>query len=285
MKSALTRLDTRWPSTVTASTQNSLNPLARRAGRGQHHVEDRRHVACESLAVGGQCKSPVWQGTQERGARTSRSRRWTSLPSAIRSDTAGSAKPAPRPVPSAQQTTSHPGPCRHASRAPRRHAVTRTPCARSWQPRRPTAVGVPSGHTETHGQRTAPRPTSAIAASGQLPEDWPSSGQVHRRVATRVGTVSRRMFSLLAVLLRGGDAPVGAVRDAGHGRGGLGRGHRDPGGRAAGGGPRRPSMTRTSSAATTVTSPRSTRGSLCVPVPSRTLRPCLSWLGAASLIR
>jgi hypothetical protein len=32
------------------------------------------------------------------------------------------------------------------------------------------------GHTETHGQRTAPRPTSAIAASGQLPEDWPSTG-------------------------------------------------------------------------------------------------------------
>jgi hypothetical protein len=29
------------------------------------------HAACESLAVGGQCKSPVWQGTQERGARTS----------------------------------------------------------------------------------------------------------------------------------------------------------------------------------------------------------------------
>jgi hypothetical protein len=139
------------------------------------------HAACESLAVGGQCKSPIWQGAQERGARTSRSGRWTSLPSAIRSDTAGPAKPASRPVPSVRNR-----PLR-TSRIPRTTTTRRNaqkPGARSWQPRRPTAVGVPSGHTETHGQRTAPRPTSAIAASGQLPEDWPSSGQVHRRLAT-----------------------------------------------------------------------------------------------------
>ena len=37
--------------------------------------------------------------------------------------------------------------------------------------------------------------------------------------------------------LRAGDAQVGAVRDAGHGRGGPRRRHRDPGGHAAGGDP------------------------------------------------
>jgi hypothetical protein len=74
---------------------------------------------------------------------------------------------------------------RHASRVPRRHAVRRrNPAPGRGSPDAQRQSPQPSGHTETHGQRTAPRPTSAIAASGQLPEDWPSSGQVHRRLAT-----------------------------------------------------------------------------------------------------
>jgi hypothetical protein len=79
----------------------------------------------------------------------------------------------------AVRATGHLAPRTMPSRIPRTTTTRRNaqaPGARSWQPRRPTAVGVPSGHTETHDQRTAPRPTSAIAASGQLPEDWPSTG-------------------------------------------------------------------------------------------------------------
>jgi hypothetical protein len=53
----------------------------------------------------------------------------------------------------------------------------------SVQPRHAAAAAVPLRHRETQGRRAAPRLARAIGASGQLPEDWPSSGHVHRRVA------------------------------------------------------------------------------------------------------
>jgi hypothetical protein len=80
-------------------------------------------------------------------------------------------------------------------------------------------------------------------------QDWEREKGGHWAVARDDGEVLGR------IALRGFNFDDGIA-----GAGGLRRRHRDPGGRAAGGDPRRPSMTRSSSAATTVTSPRSRRG-------------------------
>jgi hypothetical protein len=105
---------------------------------------------------------------------------------------------------------------RHASRVPRRHAVRhRNPAHGRGSPDAQRQSRQPSGHTETHGQRTAPRPTSAIAASGQLPEDWPSNGQVHRRLAPAAGeSRTRRPFRTASQLCQPGMGEAGQVRDA-----------------------------------------------------------------------
>jgi hypothetical protein len=61
----------------------------------------------------------------------------------------------------------------------------------SAQPRHAAAAAVPLRHRETQRRRAAPRLARAIGASGQLPEDWPSSGHIHRRVARYAGGRSR----------------------------------------------------------------------------------------------
>jgi hypothetical protein len=50
---------TRWATTLRPSTGSSYRAPA------HQHVEDRRRVSGESLAVGGQYELPVWPGAQE----------------------------------------------------------------------------------------------------------------------------------------------------------------------------------------------------------------------------
>ena len=158
-------------------------------------------------------------------ARTSRSSRWTSLPSAIRSDTTGSANPAPgsalsarnRPPRTPDDTVTHLAP-------PRRHAVTCRNPALPQQPRHATAVAVPFAAPETQGQRAASRLTSAIAANGQLAENWPSSGQIHRRVAMCARSLQDRRtfltasYSALFYIYLPTSVPIGSGECAGSAR-------------------------------------------------------------------
>ena len=81
----------------------------------------------------------------------------------------------------------------------RRNAATRRSTRKPWHPtcssgpRHATAVTVPWRHRNA-GPMCCARLTSVIAANGQLSEDWPSGGQIHRRVAMYTRSLQGRPF-------------------------------------------------------------------------------------------